>query len=381
MASVLWVENKLEVPDFRPVSADDARGALSFWRGAPFYAPSPLVRLDGAARRLGLGAVYLKDEGRRFGTGSFKFLGAGYAMARALGAESWSAAANAARRTTFYTATDGNHGRAVARAARLLGQSAVVLMPAGSTRARFDAIAAEGARVTIEDANYDECVRRAASLAAESGGVLLQDTTQPGYELLPREIMRGYGTIAAELASELASPPTHVVLQAGVGSFAGALASALAELYTGADITFLVAEAAAAPCLLRSVEAGAVRTVDGDIRTIMAGLACGEPCSLGLASLEARAKVFAAIDDDCAAAAMRDLASGADGDERVTAGESGAAGYALLRAAMLTPELAGLRAAASLDERSRVLVINTETATDPDSYRRIVGNFAGQNPS
>ena len=381
MESVRWVENRLKAPDYRPVSAADARKALEFWRGAPFYAPSPLVHLDGAAKRLGLGAVYLKDEGRRFGTGSFKFLGAGYAMASALGAESWSAAASAGRRVTFYTATDGNHGRAVARAARLLGQSAVVLMPAGSTRSRFDAIAAEGARVTIEDANYDECVRRAASLAAENGGVLLQDTTQPGYEELPHAIMRGYGTIAAELALELDAPPTHVVLQAGVGSFAGAVSSALAELYPGAEMTFLVAETAAAPCLMRSVEAGAVRTVDGDIRTIMAGLACGEPCSLGLKSLEARAKIFAAIDDECAADAMRDLASGEGGDERVTAGESGAAGYALLRAAMLMRELAGLRAAAGLGADSRVLVVNTETATDPDGYREIVGNFAGQNPS
>ena len=185
MSSVKWIENKLNAPEYRPVTASDARAALEFWRGAPFYAPSPLVRLPGAARELGLGALALKDEGRRFGPGSFKLLGAGCAMARALlgeGPLSWEAASNPPRSLRFYTATDGNHGRAVAYLARLLGQRAVVLMPEHSSRERFEAIAAEGASVTIEDANYDECVRRARALAEENGGVLLQDTDLPGYE-------------------------------------------------------------------------------------------------------------------------------------------------------------------------------------------------------
>ena len=376
MASVRWIENRLNARDYRPVSAADALSALSFWRGAPFYAPTPLVSLSESARALGLGAIYLKDEGKRFGTGSFKFLGAGFAMARALGAETWDGALRSERGADFYTATDGNHGRAVARAARLLGRRAVVLMPAGSSKARYEAIAAEGAEVTIEDANYDDCVRRAAALARENHGVLLQDTTQPGYEELPHEIMRGYGAIAAEIAEEMPEPPTHVVLQAGVGSFAGAMSSALAELYPGARMTFLIAETAAAPCLMYSVEAGEERRVGGEIRTIMAGLACGEPCSLGLMSLAARARLFAAIDDSAAEDAMRALAH-----EGITAGESGAAGFALLREAMLSPELRDLRASSGLDANSRVLVVNTETATDPDNYRKIVGNFAGQDPS
>lgn len=380
MESIRWIENKLKAPEYRPVTASDARAALEFWRGAPFYSPSPLVELKASARALGLGALLLKDEGRRFGPGSFKLLGAGCAMARELCGDaeaSWDAAAQSARRLTFCTATDGNHGRAVAWLARRLGQRAAVLMPEGSSRARFEAIAAEGAQVRVEDANYDECVRRARRLAEESGGVLLQDTTLPGYERLPLEIMRGYGAMAAELAGQLDEAPTHVILQAGVGSFAGAVSSALAELYPDAKIRFIVAETAAAPCLMESAAAGEVRITRGAIRTIMAGLACGEPCSPGLRSLECRAEFFAALPDEYAAEAMRALAR----DEGLVSGESGAAGYGLLRAIMLEPELALLRRAAGLSGESRVLVFSTETATDPESYRDIVGNFAGQNTS
>ena len=379
MESVRWIENKLRAEKFTPVTAEDARAALEFWRSAPFYEPSPLTQLHLAPATLGLGEVFIKDEGRRFGPGSFKLLGAGYAMSRALlgeGRMSWPAAAASPRRTVFFTATDGNHGRAVAWLARRLGQRAAVLMPSGSTRARYEAIAAEGASVTVEDANYDECVRRAALLAEEQGGILLQDTTLPGYEQLPHEIMRGYGALIAEAVQQLGAPPTHVILQAGVGSFAGAACSALCELYPDADITFMVAEAAAAPCLMLSAAAGKTRTVGGELNTIMAGLACGEPCSLGLRSLECRARFFAALPDSRAADAMRALAR-----EGVTAGESGAAGYGLLRAVMLSPGLEPLRAAAGLNEHSRVLLFNTETATDPDNYREIVRNFAGHNSS
>ena len=143
----------------------------------------------------------------------------------------------------------------------------------------------------------------------------------------------------------------------------------------------MVVETAAAPCLMNSVAAGRTCAVSGDIRTIMAGLACGEPCSLGLRSLARRARFFAALPDESAAEAMRALARPPEGDEAVTAGESGAAGFGLLRAVMLSPELGPLREAAALDGSSRVLVFSTETATDRGSYRKIVGNFAGQNTS
>ena len=376
MSEVKWIENRPKAEKYTPVTAEDARAAARFWRGAPFYAPTPLRRLDRTAAELGLGAAYLKDEGLRAPLGAFKLLGAGYAMARALcgdGDLSWEKAAESGKKAVFYTATDGNHGRAVAYMARAFGCRAVVLMPAGASRERFETIAAEGAEVTVEDANYDECVRRARALADENGGVLLQDTTLDNYEALPHEIMRGYAAIAAEVFEEMPEPPTHIILQAGVGAFAGAMASAFAELWPGADICFIVCEAAAAPCLMLSAAAGERRIVTGALGTIMAGLACGEPCDIGLASLLSRARIFAALPDACAAEAMRALAAGG-----VVAGESGAAGMGLLREAMLRPALAGLREAAGLNEHSRVLVFNTETATDAENYRAIVGTSAGQ---
>lgn len=377
MSSVEWFENSLNGA-CTPVSAGDAREALAFWRTAPFYAPSPLVLLPCLASSLGISKLYVKDEGRRFGPGSFKLMGAGYAMARILGARSWQDAVRSPRRLTFYTATDGNHGRAVAWCARRMGHRAVVLMPSGSAQDRFDAIAAEGAEVTITDMNYDDCVRRAHELAAaDADGILLQDTTQPGYEDIPLDIMRGYGALAAELAAQLKEPPTHVILQAGVGSFAGASASALTELFPDTKPVFMVCETAAAPCLMLSAKAGDIRICTGEINTIMAGLACGEPCLPGLRSLLARAEIFAALPDECAAEAMRALAFPSGEDEAVKAGESGAAGLGLLLAVMQAPELAGLRAAAGINRHSRVLVFNTETATDMKNYARIVGNFAG----
>ena len=377
-----WFENKLSAEKYTPVTRSQALCALDFWRTAPFYSPSPLVNLRGAASALGLGEVYLKDEGRRFGPGAFKLMGAGYAMARSLGAGSWDEAVHAKRKTCFYTATDGNHGRAVAWCASRFGQRAAVLMPSGSAEARRAAIAAEDADVTVTDMGYDDCVRRARELAgADPNGILLQDTTLPGYETLPLEIMRGYGAIAAELEEQLPCAPTHVILQAGVGSFAGALSSALDELFPQAAPVFLVTETAAAPCLMLSAEAGETRACAGEIRTIMAGLACGEPCIPGLRSLLGRARFFTALPDMWAAEAMRALARPLDGDEIVVAGESGAAGFGLLLALMRDASLSPLREAAGLGPDSRVLVFSTETATDPINYKKIVGNFARQTPS
>ncbi len=377
-----WFENKPSTEKYTPVTRSQALCALDFWRTAPFYSPSPLVNLRGAASALGLGEVYLKDEGRRFGPGAFKLMGAGYAMARSLGAGSWDEAVHAKRKTCFYTATDGNHGRAVAWCASRFGQRAAVLMPSGSAEARRAAIAAEDADVTVTDMGYDDCVRLARELAgADPDGVLLQDTTLPGYEALPLEIMRGYGAIAAELEEQLPCAPTHVILQAGVGSFAGALSSALDELFPQAAPVFLVTETAAAPCLMLSAEAGEARACTGEIRTIMAGLACGEPCIPGLRSLLGRARFFTALPDMWAAEAMRALARPLDGDEVVVAGESGAAGFGLLLALMRDASLSPLREAAGLGSDSRVLVFSTETATDPINYKKIVGNFARQTPS
>ena len=382
MESVRWIENKLRAEKFTPVTAEDALEALEFWRSAPFYEPSPLTQLHLAPATLGLGEVFIKDEGRRFGPGSFKLLGAGYAMSRALlgeGRMSWPAAAASPRRTVFFTATDGNHGRGVAWAAHKLGQKAVVHMPKGSSQARFDNIAKEGAQVTIEDVNYDDCVRMAAAEAAETKhGVVVQDTAWEGYEEIPSWIMQGYGTMANEAAEQLRqvgiNRPTHVFVQAGVGSLAGAVIGYFTNLFPNDPPTFVVMEARAADCLYQGALAGdgQPRIVEGDLKTIMAGLACGEPNILSWDILRNHVSAFVSCPDWVSARGMRMLGVPVKGDPTVISGESGAVGMGLIAALMETDEYQDLRQAIGLDRFSQVLLFSTEGNTDPMKFRKVL---------
>ena len=391
-----WVANRL------PHSADAHLGALSlehaacaraFHRSFPQYAETPLARLDGLAAQLGLGHVFVKDESFRFGLNAFKVLGGSFAMANYIAQRcgrriedtdyaylTSPALARDFGRATFFTATDGNHGHGVAWAARQLGQRAVVRMPKGTSPARFERVAAEGAEVTIEDANYDDCVRLAAAEAAAcENGVIVQDTAWPGYEEIPTWIMQGYGTMAAEAADQLAAAgverPTHVFVQAGVGSLAAAVVGYFANRFPENPPVFTVVEASGAPCLYESAKAGdgAPRAVTGDLPTIMAGLACGEPNPLAWGILRNHADAFVSCADAVTERGMRLLAHSAPGDPRVVSGESGAVGVGLVEAVMTDPALADLRAHLGLGPSSAVLVFSTEGDTDPERYRRIVG--------
>ena len=267
---IRWVDNHM------PPSADKELSIMSlgnvakarfFHSSFPQYSITPLARLDGMAKYLGLGGLFVKDESYRFGLNAFKVLGGSFAMARYIAQQmdrdvsemtyDYLTSESFRRefgQATFFTATDGNHGRGVAWAAHKLGQKAVVHMPKGSSQARFDNIAKEGAQVTIEDVNYDDCVRMAAAEAAQTKhGVIVQDTAWPGYEEIPSWIMQGYGTMASEAAEQLRqmeiNRPTHVFVQAGVGSLAGAVIGYFANLFPSAPPKFIVMEARAATCL------------------------------------------------------------------------------------------------------------------------------------
>ena len=280
---------------------------------------------------------------------------------------------------TFFTATDGNHGRGVAWAAHKLGQKAVVHMPKGSSKARYDNIAKEGAQVTIEDVNYDECVRMAAAEAAQTKhGVVVQDTAWEGYEEIPSWIMQGYGTMASEAADQLrqcsVNRPTHVFVQAGVGSLAGAVVGYFANLFPNDPPKFVVMEAEAADCLYQGALAndGKPRIVTGDLKTIMAGLACGEPNTISWDILRNHVSAFISCPDWVSAKGMRMLSSPVKGDPRVVSGESGAVGMGVLDAIMCDDTYKELRDALELDRHSRVLMFSTEGNTDPEKYRRVV---------
>ena len=280
---------------------------------------------------------------------------------------------------TFFTATDGNHGRGVAWAANRLGQKAVVRMPKGTTKTRFDNIVKEGATVTIEEVNYDDCVRMAAAEAAKTEhGIIVQDTAWDGYEEIPSWIMQGYGTLVLEADQQLkemgVERPTHVFVQAGVGSLAGAVVGYFAHKYKDNPPVMAVCEASAADCLYRSAVAktGNLVNVTGDLQTIMAGLACGEGNTIGWDILKNHVDVFASCPDWMSAKATRIYANPLGDDPHVVSGESGSVPLGFCFTALHDEDAKDLKEALKLDENSVVLVISTEGDTDPVRYREIV---------
>lgn len=394
-AAIKWTMNRMPKTDDKwlsVMSTEFVKKVRAFHQSFPQYAPTPLASMHHAAKRLGVKGIFVKDESYRFGLNAFKVLGGSYAVASEIAAAvgrdisemdyaylTGEKLREEFGQATFFTATDGNHGRGVAWSARVLGQKAVVLMPKGTVQSRFDNIAKENAKVTIEDANYDECVRRASALAAKAEhGVVVQDTAWEGYEKIPCNIMQGYGTMAGEAAEQLheagIEQPTHVLIQAGVGSLAGAIAGYYANLYGSDGPRVIVLEADAADCHYRSAlaEDGNIRIVTGDLNTMMAGLACGEPNPISFDILKNHAACFVSCPDWVSAHGMRLLAKPDAGDPAVVSGESGAIGMGFIDAVMTDPAYAALREDIGLDENSVVLMFSTEGATDPENYRRIV---------
>jgi diaminopropionate ammonia-lyase len=353
---------------------EPTRDPLGFHRRLPGYEVTPLVDAPGLADRLGVARVLVKDESRRLELPSYKILGASWAIYREvvdvfeLQPGAWhdlaglAAALRPAGSLTLSAATDGNHGRAVARVARLLGWKSHIYVPVGTAQARIDGIASEGATVTVVDGTYDDAVARAAQ-DARRRTLVISDTAWPGYDRVPRRVVEGYSTIFWEIEEQLARQdlpqPTAVAVQMGVGS----LAAATVLHYRTGDRTrprLVGVEPADAACVLASVRAGEVAEVPGPHRSIMAGLNCGLPSPLALPLLADGIDDFVAVEDDAARQAMRDLAAAG-----VESGESGAAGLAGITA------LAGTGAAPGPDET--LLLISTESATDPDAYEAIVG--------
>ncbi|SOZ09626.1 diaminopropionate ammonia-lyase [Cupriavidus taiwanensis] len=352
--------------------------------------PTPLRELPGLAASLGIAQLSVKDESARSPLGSFKALGAPIALVRLvlrmfpereLDPFELIAGRHAAllRDFTVISATDGNHGRALAAAARSFGCRCVIVLHANVSQEREDAIAACGTRIVRIVGNYDESVEEAARLAAANGWTVVSDTSYEGYQDIPRDVMQGYGAIAAEVLAQRGVAPgqpcpyTHVFLQGGVGGLAAGVASYLWERFGAGRPKFVVVEPAQADCLYQSALQGRPARATGSVDSVMAGLACGETSPLAWRFLEPSVDVFMTIADDDAVTAMHRLASGNDGDVPVVAGESGAAGVAGLAVLRAQPALS---AAAGLDAGSRVLVINTEGATAPVVYQQLVGESA-----
>ena len=395
MEKIKWTANEMPKTDdqyLSLMSKGAIEKALAFHGSFPQYNQTPLAELKNMAEYLGLKDFFVKDESYRFGLNAFKVLGGSFAMANYIAEKLGKDVAdltydvltsdtlrNEFGQATFFTATDGNHGRGVAWAANKLGQKAVVLMPKGSTQTRKENIEKEDAKVTIEEVNYDECVRMANKMAEETeNGIMVQDTAWDGYEKIPTWIMQGYGTMALEASKQLEEAgnqrPTHVFVQAGVGSLAGAVVGYFANLYPNNPPKMVVVEAQVADCLYKSAieKDGKIRFVEGDLQTIMAGLACGEPNTISFDILENHTSVFVSAPDWVSEKGMRMLGAPLKGDPQVISGESGAVAMGLVATAMQDSEYKELREALELDENSSVLMFSTEGDTDPDNYKKIL---------
>ncbi|MBG5892983.1 diaminopropionate ammonia-lyase [Providencia rettgeri] len=369
--------------------------AWQFHRSIPEYAPTPLYHLPALAKSLNVGQIYLKDESQRFGLKAFKALGGAYAMACHIAEELGKdiselpynvMVSNEVREQlngiTFATTTDGNHGRGVAWMARQLKQKSVVYMPKGSSHERLDAILNEGATAEIVDMNYDDAVRMTAEMARKYGWVVVQDTAWAGYEKIPQWIMQGYSTLMFEALSQLHEvKPTHVFVQAGVGSFAGMVQGMLTALYGEDRPKVIIAEAQIADCLYRSAvaENEEATSVGGDLQTVMAGLACGEANIAGWQLLRDYADAFFSCPDFVATRGMRILGNPLPTDPPIVSGESGAVTTGLLSILMQSQNYADVRNRLELNENSRILLISTEGDTDIQRYRDIV--WDGEFPS
>ena len=382
-------------PDFLSRAATEPVRHLH--QSIPAYKPTPLTVLPGLAQMLGIGAICIKDESKRFGLNAFKGLGGTYALCRVvcdkLGLDYRTVTLEQLQmpenrekisQMVFITTTDGNHGKGISWAAGLLGAQAYIYMPRGSVEVRAQAIRDAGnAEVTITDLSYDDAVRYTAKLADENGWYLIQDTSWPGYEEVPRWIVQGYTTMVYEALDQMEEQglrPTHVFLQAGVGAMAGGVLGALCCTFREKRPVVSVVEPDEVACIFESVRRGdgAEHKATGSEVTIMAGLNCAEPCQLTWPILRDFSDFCFACPDWVAARGMRVLAAPSGGDAVIVSGESGAVTTGLL-SLLGKQEFSAFRQALGLDEHSVVLLISTEGDTDPDGYQRIV--YDGAHPA
>ncbi|WP_426217815.1 diaminopropionate ammonia-lyase [Pseudomonas sp. DWRC2-2] len=370
-------------------SAHQSRDWLSSWEHLSQNS-TPLWSLPGVAKEAGVAQFWVKDESVRSPLASFKALGAPIALIRLIlrlmPHESFDPRGlitgryqNDLRDFTVISATDGNHGRALAAAAQSVGCKCVIVLHANVSTERETAIAEYGAQIIRIDGNYDESVEHTAKLAEQNGWPVVSDTSYEGYEVVPRDVMQGYGTISAELIEQttvdiqVACPFTHVFLQGGVGGMAAGISSYLWEVYQEQRPTFIMVEPKQADCLYQSAVQGRPAKATGSVDSVMAGLACGETSPLAWRFLEPSVDFFLTISDEDAIGAMRLLARGSATDIPIVAGESGVAGLAALKILVRDSEAAKK---VGIGSDSRVLIISTEGATAPAVYESLVGESA-----
>ncbi|GAA0895726.1 diaminopropionate ammonia-lyase [Pseudonocardia zijingensis] len=352
----------------RPALTPPRGEAVELHRTIPGYRPSPLVGLPALAERIGAARVDVKVESDRYGLPSFKIMGASWAAVEALRpwlppawrpGDGLDALAGKLPSLTLVAATDGNHGRALARVGALLGLGARILVPSALSAQRIADIEAEGAEVVVVDGTYDDAV--AASAAGKDGDVLVSDTSWPGYERVPGAVIDGYATILAETAEQLVRPPDLVIVQLGVGAFGAAV---LRHFRTGGrDPAVVGVEPTTAACVMASLAAGRLVTVPGPHDSVMAGLNCGTPSLVAWPVLQTLDAVLA-LDDDAARQGVRVL-----GEHGIAAGECSGVAVAAAEELLTGPD----RARLGLPERPSVLLFATEGITDEAAHAAATG--------
>lgn len=384
--------------DIQFLSREVAEKTTQFHKSFPGYCRTPLARLKNAAKEFGVADIFVKDESYRFGLNAFKVLGASFAIgqyiANRLGRDlselpfsvmTSDEVKKELGEITLVTATDGNHGRGVAWTANQLGQRSVVYMPKGSAPERLANIRKENSDASITDLRYDDTVRMARKRAEEPNCVLVQDTSWDGYTQVPTWIIQGYTTMANEIAQQLiemgVDRPTHIFLQAGVGSMPASLCGFFANIYEDNQPVITVVEPNKADCIFRTAKAGdgKLHFVTEEMNTIMAGLACGEPCPIAWDVLKGYCDHFISFPDYAAAKGMRVLGNPMGDDPRVVSGESGASAFGCVAEILTNPDLVSIKEELGIDQNSRLLFVSTEGDTDRKNYRDIV--WDGKYPS
>lgn len=377
-------------PHLMAALGEEGRAKIrGFLESLPAHKPTPLVSLPVLAAGKGIAAIHVKDEGKRFHLTSFKALGGAYAVASLVLAEAGQRLGRTldftdlarpdvraiARRVTFACATDGNHGRSVAWGAQLAGAACRIFIHKGVSKTREEAMASFGAVVTRVDGSYDDSIRIAAETAGREGWTVVSDTAWDGYEDIPLTVMQGYTATAGEALDAIPTPPTHVFVQAGVGGLAAAVAAYALQRLGAAAPKIVVVEPERAACLYASAEAGHAVTIPHGEATVMAMLECATPSPLAWEVLHHLADGYVTLAEDEAVAAMRLLADSLPGDTSIVAGESGCTGLAGALQCLADP---AARAHLGLGATSRILVFNSEGATDPAIYAEIVGRAPQQ---
>lgn len=377
------------------LNEEKAEEIYNYHKSFDSYEKTPLHKLDQLADLWGVKNVFVKDESYRFGLNAFKVLGGSYALGKIIAEKLGMDIKDLPYKklvsdeireklgpVTFITATDGNHGRGVAWTAKQLKQKAIVLMPKGTVQERVDNIANLGAEVSVTDMNYDDTVRYANDLAEKNGYIMVQDTAWDGYEKIPQWIMQGYMTLAHEIADQLDEmdvQPTHVFLQAGVGSYAASVIGFLANHYKEKKPEITIVEPDVVACIYESAKQDKRVLIGGEYSTIMAGLACGEPNTTGLKIIMDYAEHFIAASDEFASHGMRVLGNPLPGDDRIISGESGASCFGVVSKIMTDGRWEDKKQELNIDENSSIVFISTEGDTDKKNYRDVV--WDGKYPS